>query len=180
MCLAGFSSDELNCHVSAQNFQEFSTNNLTSANTIILACWGDAYNIIYKVNAIIEGLNNSTNVTESLKNQLAGEAKFIRAFSHFYLYNLFGPVPYIKSTDYRINNEAGRNSASEVINLLIADLKEAVDLLPADFSTGGGERIRISKWAATALLARCIFFNKDWENAEISSSEVINQTASFR
>jgi hypothetical protein len=38
-------------------------------------------------------LNQSQTLTPSLKDQLLGEAKFVRALTYFYLVNLFGDVP---------------------------------------------------------------------------------------
>src|SRR5262249_38111418 len=55
--------------------------------------WTAMYPLIYRCNAAIEGLNNSTTLTPSVKMQLLGEAKFMRALFYFYLANLYGDVP---------------------------------------------------------------------------------------
>ena len=47
--------------------------------------WNDLYAQIYISNAAIEGLNASTGVSANIKKQLLGEARFMRAFLHFYL-----------------------------------------------------------------------------------------------
>ncbi len=69
----------------------------------------------------------------SVKKQLLGEAKFIRAYFYYYLVNLFGDVPAITSTDHRINSNAIRNKANEVYSQIITDLTEAKSLLSENF-----------------------------------------------
>jgi len=59
-------------------------------------------------NAAIEGLNGTTSLTPSVKQQLLGEAKFMRAFFYFYLVNLFGDVPLATSTDWQVNSFLSR------------------------------------------------------------------------
>src|SRR5690606_1950878 len=45
-----------------------------------LELWSSAYNIVYLANSVLEGLENSTNITVATKKQLMGQALFIRAF----------------------------------------------------------------------------------------------------
>ena len=181
--LTGLSSDELVFYSTSPSFQstkEFYNNSLTPANPIISTnIWSEPYKYIYKANAIIEGLARSTNITSALKSELEGEAKFIRAFSHFYLVNLFGDIPLITTTDYRVNAAAPRTPEAEVYNQIIADLKQAQNLLSNDYSRFNGERVRPNKWAATALLSRVYLFNGDWVNAEIQATSLIDNTALF-
>lgn len=69
------------------------TNALSAFLNIGSEYWGGVYNYIFSCNAAIEGLNKSTRLTPSVKQQLIGEAKFIRAFFYFYLVNVYGDVP---------------------------------------------------------------------------------------
>lgn len=143
---------------------------------------------MYKANAAIEGLNKANNLTEIVKNQLIGEAKFIRAFCNFYLVNLYGDVPLCTSTDYKINAKLTRASTSNVYSQIISDLKEAQDLMAdkylksdavTSYSPDSEERVRPNKWVATALLARAYLYNNDWVNAEIESSRIINNAGLY-
>jgi starch-binding outer membrane protein, SusD/RagB family len=149
-------------------------NSLVSGNSPI---WVQLYAYIYKANAAVEGLQASTGVTADFKSQLTGEAKFIRAFCYFYLVNLFGDVPLITSTDYRINKTASRTSSEEVYQQIINDLKDAQNLLSEDYldatHTLTFERVRPNKFVATALLARVYLYRGDWVNSESESSTVI-------
>ncbi|HEY0669335.1 MAG TPA: RagB/SusD family nutrient uptake outer membrane protein, partial [Sphingobacteriaceae bacterium] len=155
-------------------------NSLNSGN---VPFWRTLYNYIYRSNAAIEGLNTSTGVTPAMKDQLTGEAKFIRAFCHFYLVNLFGEVPLITTTDYRVNRRAIRTSKNEVYTQIIDDLKEAEALLNSDYLSADNsvteEKVRPNKFAAMALLARVYLYTNDWQNAEAKASEVIESQKYF-
>jgi starch-binding outer membrane protein, SusD/RagB family len=173
--LCGLSSDELTNFSTTADLQEFYRNELSTSNaTIYNYFWGQAYQDIYDANAVLEGLTASTAVSSATKDQLSGEAKFIRAFCYFYLINFFGEVPLITSTAYQNNAGASRNAVSEVYTQIIADLKDADNLLAADYSFSAGERIRPNRSAADALLARVYLFTGDWSDAETESSMVIN------
>src|SRR5690606_31950970 len=105
-------------------------------------------------NAVLEGLSASKKITGDVRAQLEGEAKFVRAFCHFYLVNLFGDVPYVMTTDYRRVSRLARESVSEVYGKIVADLIDARNLLADDHSYSRGNRAVPNKYAATALLAR--------------------------
>ena len=82
----------------------FASNSVQPANIKLRAAfWGSAYNYLLNANSALEGLAVSEGITDSLKSQLEGEAKFVRAFCHFYLVNLFGPVPLAISSDVETN-----------------------------------------------------------------------------
>ncbi len=159
------------------NKVQFEENELTSNNFELFNLWSSMYEIIFLTNAAIEGLENSTGVTDELKNQLLAESKFIRAFSYFYLINLFGDVPLILMPDFQENKLVPRNSMSEVYTQIINDLESAEEFLAEDYSFSNNERVRPNKAAAKALLARVYLFLEDWSKAEEKASEVIaNQT----
>ena len=172
----GLSADELINY--ASNRDEFSTNSVDIDNGALRAnLWTQPYEYIYSANAVIEGLKSTTAVTEELKQQLEGEAKFIRAFCYFYLTNLFGDVPLHLTTDYRITSVASRTSQSQVLQQIITDLSEARSLLSDDYITE--ERVRPNKSVATALLARVYLYTQDWASAEIQTSTLIDNTRTY-
>jgi hypothetical protein len=110
-----------------------------------------------------------------VRNQLTGEAKFMRAFFHFYLVNLFGPVPLVTSPDYKVNATISRSDTIAVYKQILSDLKDASALLSANYPTQ--EKVRVNKWAAVALLARVYLYQRDWVNAEAESTRVIESGA---
>ncbi len=170
--LTGLSGDELIDFSGSQVNMQFYNNSLNGDATLSL--WSDLYRIIYQANTIIEGAGNATHLSSEVKNQLNGEAKFIRAFCHFYLTNLFGAIPVALTTDYRINNTLNRSENNLVYDQIISDLDEARSLLKDNYSAGGGQKIRPNRAAATALLARVYLYKKDWNQAELMSSSIID------
>lgn len=168
---SGRSSDEFKNHSSTGVSFEFSANEITVANNTNLGLWSRMYYNIFQTNLILEGLQATTTVTESVKKQLIGETKFLRAFCYYYLTNLYGDVPLALNSNYQVNNVLKRAPSSEVYSQIILDLKDAETLLSVPYPTTG--RIRVNKLAATALLARIYLHLGDWINAENAASEVI-------
>lgn len=182
ICLAsltGLSADELHYNNSQPDatIVAFETNRLLANNKSVLALWISMYKTIYQANAVLEGLAASTNVSPAIKEQLRGEALFIRAFCYFYLVSVFGDVPLITTTDYTINAKISRISQSLIYDKVEADLVEAENLLPESYT--GGQRIRPVKAAATALLARLYLYRENWPKAAENASKIIDKTGVY-
>lgn len=174
--LMGHYADELELF-SLNQIQPFNINTLLPTDGTVSNIWDNAYNNIFASNTVIEGVNNSKSISQEEKEQLIGEALFIRAFVHFYLVNLFGEIPYIKTTDFEKNREASKMNVAEVYESIILDLLEAKDLLTNDYVSG--ERTRPNRATVSALLARVYLYKGDWENAETESSSIIENTALY-
>ncbi|SMC98103.1 RagB/SusD family nutrient uptake outer membrane protein [Pedobacter nyackensis] len=168
--LGGLSADELKSYSDALKF--FSENQIQTNDSKINNVWRTAYNYIYTANAIIEGLAVVNGVSESTKKQLLGEAKFIRAFCYFYLTNLFGDVPLILNTNYKVNENAPKSSSATIYSQTITDLLDAETLLSDSYVTN--ERVRPNKWVAKSLLSRVYLYTEKWDLAAQKASEVIN------
>jgi hypothetical protein len=145
--------------------------------------WSKLYFWIYTTNTVLENLEFSPAISAPVKQQLRGESKFIRAFCYFYLVNFFGDVPLVLTADYRVNAKALRTPKVEVWQKIIADLKEAKNLLNSNYveadavtTNATTERVRPNSFAATALLARAYLYTGDWVNAESTAAEVINNS----
>ncbi|SCC45486.1 Starch-binding associating with outer membrane [Chitinophaga costaii] len=176
--LAGFSADELN-NVSP-TYLPFVTNQLLAKTALPDMLWRTAYTTIYNANAIIEGIAASKGAMhDSVKTALTGEAKFVRAFSYYYLTGMYGDVPLALTIDFNQTIKAAKTPQAQVYQQMIQDLQDAQATLPADYSAGSGERIRPNRLAATALLARVYLCTHDYAAAATQASTVINNTALF-
>jgi len=162
--------------VSTVEYQQLADNVVLPNNSRVSAFWSQPYQVIYKSNAIIEGAQQSSGMSENIRKQVEGEARFFRAFCLFYLVNIFGDVPLITTTDYRTNATMTRTPVAEIYTQIIDDLLLAKELLVNNYTASNNERVRVSKGAATALLARAYLFNGDWVNAEIQASDLMNDT----
>ncbi|MDT0677026.1 RagB/SusD family nutrient uptake outer membrane protein [Autumnicola musiva] len=176
--LGGLSADLLQPVTSNNAFLvEFSENEIFTENTGVLAIWRSTYNIVYLANNLLEGIENSTGISEPVRDRLEGEALFIRAFCHFYLVNLYGDVPLVLSTDYDKNSLIPRTETSQVYEQIILDLERAREVLDEDYINN--ERYYVNRYAATALLARVNLYQENWNQAEELSSEVIDASSLY-
>lgn len=138
--------------------------------------WSRTYTTLYLANAIVEGLSGATAVTGSLKREMMGEARVVRAMSYSCLVNLFGDVPLVLATDYHTTSWLPRSPVPVVYQQILADLQAAIPLLPLarlrpDTATPGN--VRITRWAAKAMLARVLLYQGNWAAARAIAGEVI-------
>jgi starch-binding outer membrane protein, SusD/RagB family len=183
--LPGLSADELTLYSGVPDpLLAYYRNSLSANNAGNGSLWLTIYPIIYSCNAVIEGLEKSNVLTPIVKDQLMGEARFMRAFCFFYLTNLYGKIPLAVSTDYSINLSLARTTQENVYKQIIDDLKIAKSSLSERFidktlSAESEERVRPTKWAAALLLARTYLYTKDFENAKSETDTIISNTSLF-
>lgn len=173
---AAMSADEFH---SINGNSPFEVNALNSVNFPSSSFWNGPYFDIYLSNAAITGLQSSTGVSPPTRNQLTGEAKFLRAFCYFYLVNLFGDVPLVTTTAYSITDTLSRTPTEQVYKLIISDLHDAQALLPNDYSVSDGARIRVNQSGASALLSRVYLFEHQWDSAEACANSIIANTSLY-
>ncbi|URC11991.1 RagB/SusD family nutrient uptake outer membrane protein [Flavobacterium sp. B183] len=174
----GLYADELKFYgASASGPANFFNNSLLPTDSQIAALWNTSYNQIYAANAVLEGVRKAEQLPFENKQQLTGEALFVRSLIHFYLLNIFGLIPYIDTTDYKINAKAVRMPEKEVYKLIQKDLEQASTLLNKDYN--GSNRVRPNKGCVQALLSRVYLYSEKWEEASNSASSVLNQTSLY-
>lgn len=174
----GMYADELQYYgLSGTAQANFYNNSLFASGAEIAELWNSSYKQVYAANSVLEGVAKSSSLVLADKRQLRGEALFIRGLIHFYLLNCFGPIPFITSTDFKINSTVKRMPETEVYGLIKRDIEEAVELLPSEYS--GTERVRPNKGAAQAFLARVCLYMGKWDEASNNASAVLNQTALY-
>jgi hypothetical protein len=88
-----------NCYAGGDNIDNITIDNFneTSLNGNVARDWRDAYTIIGKTNITIDQIEKCVDpaLTADRKNEMLGEARFIRAFVYFYIVRLYGRVPLI-------------------------------------------------------------------------------------
>ncbi len=173
VCCA-LTADELSAHPTAYSQLGFYTN---SGNGQFY--WSLFYTTIYRLNAALEGLSASKGVDLVIRNQLIGELLFLRAFCYFYLVNLYGDVPLLMTTDYKLNSIAPRSPVGDIYESIVRDLNTAKELLSDDYLAANivstsEDRIRPNKMVASSLLARVNLYLNKWNDAILESSLVIN------
>jgi len=151
--------------------------------------WVNAYSYIYQANAVISGLQQQAGTSPAVKQQLTGEAYFIRAFWHFYLTNCYGAVPVALTTDYTVTSKLARAPRAQVLQQVISDLNSAISLLNSNYVDASDtltttQRVIPNKAVAQALLSRAYLYlgdydgknMADYKNAETAANGVINNS----
>lgn len=178
--LGGVSADELFNYQGASDpsIYVFNTSKLTANNSSFgNGLWKSAYTAIYGANSIIEGIaaSTSTALNDSTRKAMTGEAKFVRAFSYWYLINFYGDVPLALTVDFNKTANMARTPQAQVYEQIIRDLQDAQAALPSGYPVAKNGRARPNKWAATAMLARVYLFTGNNAGAAQAATEVINQ-----
>lgn len=183
----GLLTDEFSLWSGADlNHFAYYTNFLSSQPTSStgIEIWNSFYSSIFTCNSAIEGLSVSSNLSPYVKKQLLGEAHFMRAWFYFYLVNLYGDLPLAVGIDPDINSLLSRSPKELVYQQIINDLSKAQELLNTEYVNGQliagtQERVRPTKWAADALLARVYLYTREYAKAELEASKVIGHSTSF-
>jgi hypothetical protein len=171
--LTGMSGDDLSTTISySTTIAQFYNNALQADNGSLNPLWGNYYKSIYQINAIIAGLNGSTGITPSLKNQLSGEMEVARALYYFNLINIYGSVPLVLSTDYKTTGQQPRADPEVIYKQILADLTDARNKLVENYPSGG--HLRPNLYVAEALLAKVYLYRQDWQKAYDAADKVIN------
>ena len=128
----------------------------TSSNIEINNWYTNSYKLISRANDVIVNVPGIT-MDGPTKNNILGNAMFLRAMAYFDLVNSFGDVPLIlkpvvSTTDP--NLFPTRTAASVVYNQIIADLKYAEANCYTEPNITTANKGEVSSGAASALLAR--------------------------
>ncbi|MBO9727485.1 MAG: RagB/SusD family nutrient uptake outer membrane protein [Chitinophaga sp.] len=167
---SGLLADEIYSFNSAD--QEFFTNQITfQSYSAAEYLWQYGYASLYRVNAILKGLQAPNGVSAAMNTQLLGESYFLRAFIYFQLTNLYGKIPLTEATDYQANSSLPRAEVAVVYDTIIANLKLAEGLLQAAYPTSG--KVRPNRFTASALLARAYLYRGKYAEAAAKAGEVI-------
>lgn len=141
--------------------------------------WIAAYATVNHANNIIQEVPDLEETPQEVKNQILGEAYFVRALAYFDLTRTFGGVPDEAGTmgvplvtkpsrEITENSYPSRASIEESYNQVRSDLEEAESLL-----SGFSNPNIASEAAAKALLSRLHLYIKNYDLAEQYATEVI-------
>ncbi|WP_304252970.1 RagB/SusD family nutrient uptake outer membrane protein [Parabacteroides gordonii] len=138
-------------------------------NRVPLNKWASNYSVISRVNHLLEPIDG-IEFDESAKNNIKGQAYFLRAFAYLDLVQYFGSVP-LHLTPVKTLEETSLplSSVEDVYNQIISDAQQAANLLPDKASQEGG---RATSGAAKMLLGNVYINLKKWSEAEAILKEV--------
>jgi starch-binding outer membrane protein, SusD/RagB family len=144
--------------------------NGVTSNTHVLNQYRQDYLIISRANQVLSTIDKVEIGTDS-KNNIRGQALFLRAFAYFELVRYFGKVPlHLEPVTNRSEAALPLASEEEIFAQIIKDASEAIPLLPAKSKQEAG---RATSGAARTLLANVYIVQKKWAEAEKLLKEVV-------
>ena len=170
-----FTADYIQFNGTFTDYQELGSKQLTAANGVVEALWGEIFNTVYVCNFMLEGLPKVSGVPEAQSKQVTAEVKFLRGLANFIGVSTFGGIPKITTTNIDANKLAVRASKEDVLATALADLQAALTDLPEGSPQDGRAVFAgyATKNAARAALARFYLYQKNWPQAEKFATDVI-------
>ncbi len=169
------SGDNIQWTGSQSQVQEFINKKVNAENSTISGAWTAIYVTINRANNVLAKVPTVTDplLTDALKNQIIGEAYFIRALAYFDLARTWGGVPIVtKPTASPTENRGiGRSTQAETYAQVLKDLEAAEPLLPATT-----DRYRATRKTVWALRARYHLYQKEWAKAEEYATKLLTDT----
>ncbi|MFC2138600.1 RagB/SusD family nutrient uptake outer membrane protein, partial [Bacteroidota bacterium] len=134
---------------------------------------------VARATEIINKIPEISTVPEDVRNKYLAEAKTLRAWLMYVLYDFFGPV------NVRLDSETltdttiqPRPSKEEYCALIEKDLNEALAVssssFPEFYNDEMGNWGRVSKGVARMLLLKLYMHNRQWDKAEAAAMDIMN------
>lgn len=157
-------------HVGTSNsFLEAGRRQLRADNGVVYSNWVALYAAISRANNLLQKVPAITDLEDAEKNQILGEAHFIRALCLHDLIKIWGdvPMPLIPPTTLEEASAITKTAVVDVYAQIEADLGQAETLMtsnsPINHATVG---------AAKALLARVYLYEAKYPEASAKADEV--------
>lgn len=111
-------------------------------------------------NIFLENIDKPVDLEEYEKERWIAEVKFLKAYYHFYLLRMYGPIPVVEknlpvsSTPEQV--KVYRDPVDKVVKYIVSLLDEAAGVLPIDIQNQTQEMGRVTQVAALALKAKVL------------------------
>ncbi len=142
-------------------------------------CFYNKIRFIARATDIIDRISKSP-VSDQVKNKYVAEAKAIRAWYMFILYDLYGPLnPKLDPTKLTDNTIEPRMTKESYIGFMEKELTEAIPILPDRFN-GTSDWGRVSKGVARMILLKIYMHDKQWEKAKAVGTDLMGMGYSLQ
>ncbi|MGE7775058.1 RagB/SusD family nutrient uptake outer membrane protein [Chitinophaga sp. NPDC101104] len=139
----------------------------------ILFNWAPFYQVIEQCNIVLE---NAGRVPEKQfitfnRAHYEAEARFVRAFTYFYMVRVWGNVPLV--TAPRTTAKLGRTDYNKVLDFVESELKAVESVLPLQYSNPSINAIRATRGMVQATLAHSLAWrHKDAEAVQFATKVI--------
>lgn len=143
------SSDPVNIAMGNQN-----------SNAPYMGYWGQLYSGIRDCNIFLENVDKVADLEPYMKKRWIAEVKFLKAYYHWYLLRMYGPVPIVdKNLPITASIEevkVSRQPVDSVVNYVAALIDEAAKDLPMKITSTIDELGRVTTPVALSIKARML------------------------
>ncbi len=135
----------------------------------------DKISYVAKATEVINDIGNSTNISAASKNLYIAEAKALRAWLMFVLYDFYGPLNVKTDPTTLIDTaQTSRLSSTAYIAQMVKDLTEALPNLPASYNGDANNWGRMSQGVVNMLLLKIYMRTKQWAQAQAAATTIMN------
>lgn len=165
---------------------------LSPSNAEVQLTWRDAYAAINRSNVVFEGIETSPAVSAAVKKQYQGEARFLRALSHYALVTLYAR-PYWDGNGAKEgiplrlqaeiaggNNKLSRSTVAQVYTQILSDLDFAEANLPLTYANAYDNTTRAHRNTAIALKTRVYLSMRQYDKVILEANKIVSATAPFK
>ncbi len=118
------------------------------------------FQALRECNIFLENIDNVPDISEYEKRRWVSEVKTLKAYYHFYLFRMYGPIPLIR-TNLPVSSsvedvKVKREHVDTVVNYIVSLIDEAVPNLPDRIANESSELGRVTKQIALSVKAEVL------------------------
>ncbi len=134
--------------------------------------WNDMWDHVKYANTVLTFIDDVEGLSEAKRLEYKGRALFHRAWAYYNLTFWFGNLPLVTALPTGPKRNYISTPQSEIIKMLVSDLKSAVEWVPAqkDMSLYG----MINQEACRHLLVKCLLADGQYADAEREATTLIS------
>lgn len=161
-------------------YRQVDLNAITADNTTIEGLWDGLYRTVGRANIILARVPGVPGLPVAERDQILGEARFIRALTFHNLVKLWGdqapagmgvPIPLVPAADIPTASQVTRATTGQVYTQVLADLAAAESLMT--LSGGGSTTHQATIGAVRAIRARVFLYQTNYAAAETEAQAVM-------
>ena len=119
----------------------------TSDNSTTRSAWRDFYAVIARTNFLLDNISNAEGkVDAAYLKQVSAEARFLRAYSYFYLTGFFGNVPLITKSISLSEAVMPSTAQAQIIDFIIKEMDEIAPGLPRNYDGHSGRATNVAAY----------------------------------
>ncbi|TLP71844.1 RagB/SusD family nutrient uptake outer membrane protein [Maribacter sp. ACAM166] len=133
--------------------------------------WGRYWNAIRDANTVLDNIDGLADVSEQEKVELIAEARFLRIWAYYILWNQYGAMPI--RTSLTDPAQKARATDDEFSTFMETELLSIITDLPNPGEEPNYGRVHSD--GARALLCKWYLNNKDWKKSADMAQEIIDR-----